>query len=195
MKTEILRNIFISVGVLFTSAQLLSAGMNDGVLNFSKTPSAPPTAAHFYHVRSTGRPCQGHAAERHQPGRGHHRNLLRRERGRSRLPADSRRHLHHVQSPGLHGHLSPSPSTRRARSPGSTLTQASCLTVSCAPRTAPSPRSIRRAPHPHSPPPSTRVASSRRVSRCKRRCARVRADPVSQSVAYKTEDIFPTLRP
>ena len=35
----------------------------------------------------------------------------------------------------------------------------------------------------------------RRVSRCKRRWARVRADPVSQSVAYKTEDIFPTLRP
>jgi hypothetical protein len=42
MKTTILRNIFISVSVLFTSARLLSAGMNDGVLNFSKTPSAPP---------------------------------------------------------------------------------------------------------------------------------------------------------
>jgi hypothetical protein len=41
MKTKILRNIFLSVGVLFASTQLLSAGMNDGVLNFSNTPLFP----------------------------------------------------------------------------------------------------------------------------------------------------------
>ncbi len=41
MKTKILRNIFITVGVLFASTQLLSAGMNDGVLNFSNTPLGP----------------------------------------------------------------------------------------------------------------------------------------------------------
>src|SRR5260370_36173996 len=44
MKTKILRNIFLSVGVLFASARLLSAGMNDGVLNFSKTPLVSPQA-------------------------------------------------------------------------------------------------------------------------------------------------------
>jgi len=44
MKTKILRNIFLSVGVLFASAQLLSAGMNDGVLNFSNTPLVRPQA-------------------------------------------------------------------------------------------------------------------------------------------------------
>src|SRR6476661_9122583 len=44
MKTKILRNIFLSVGVLFASAQLLSAGMNDGVLNFSNTPLVSPQA-------------------------------------------------------------------------------------------------------------------------------------------------------
>jgi hypothetical protein len=44
MKTKILRNIFLSVGVLFASTQLLSAGMNDGVLNFSNTPLVRPQA-------------------------------------------------------------------------------------------------------------------------------------------------------
>ena len=44
MKTKILRNIFISVSVLFASARLLSAGMNDGVLNFSNTPLVRPQA-------------------------------------------------------------------------------------------------------------------------------------------------------
>jgi hypothetical protein len=38
MKTKILRNIFLSVGVLFASARLLSAGMNDGILDFGDTP-------------------------------------------------------------------------------------------------------------------------------------------------------------
>ncbi len=42
MKTKILRNIFISVSVLFTLAQLQAAGMNDGVLNFSNMPLLPP---------------------------------------------------------------------------------------------------------------------------------------------------------
>jgi hypothetical protein len=55
MKTKILRNIFITVGVLFASARLLSAGMNDGVLNFSQTPSAPrqPTFITFNPPGST----------------------------------------------------------------------------------------------------------------------------------------------
>jgi hypothetical protein len=44
MKTKILRNIFLSVGVIFASARLLSAGMNDGVLNFSNTPLVHPQA-------------------------------------------------------------------------------------------------------------------------------------------------------
>src|SRR4029077_3352248 len=44
MKTKILRNIFLSVGVLFASARLLSAGMNDGVLNFSNPPLVTPQA-------------------------------------------------------------------------------------------------------------------------------------------------------
>ena len=44
MKTKILRNIFLSVSVLFASARVLSAGMNDGVLNFSNTPLVSPQA-------------------------------------------------------------------------------------------------------------------------------------------------------
>jgi hypothetical protein len=59
MKTKILRNIFLSRGVVFASARLLAAamtsilvlgilrsavssGMNDGVLNFSNTPFVDP---------------------------------------------------------------------------------------------------------------------------------------------------------
>jgi len=40
MKTKILRNIFISVGVLFALARLLSAGTNHGALNFGNMPLA-----------------------------------------------------------------------------------------------------------------------------------------------------------
>jgi hypothetical protein len=42
MSTKILRKIFITVGVPFALAQLLVGGSSDGVLNFSKTPLAPP---------------------------------------------------------------------------------------------------------------------------------------------------------
>ncbi len=42
MKTKILRNIFLSVGVLFASTQLLAAGMSDGVLDLGKTSLAHP---------------------------------------------------------------------------------------------------------------------------------------------------------
>ena len=44
MKTKILRNIFITVSVLFTLTGLQAAGMNDGVPNFSKTPLLRPQA-------------------------------------------------------------------------------------------------------------------------------------------------------
>jgi hypothetical protein len=37
-KTKALRNTFISVGVLFAVAQLLTAGSSDGVLNFGNMP-------------------------------------------------------------------------------------------------------------------------------------------------------------
>jgi hypothetical protein len=42
MKTKILRNIFISVSVLFTLTGLQAAGVNDGVLNFSNMPLVSP---------------------------------------------------------------------------------------------------------------------------------------------------------
>jgi hypothetical protein len=38
MKTKILRNILISIGVLFVSARLLTAGTNGQVLNLNDTP-------------------------------------------------------------------------------------------------------------------------------------------------------------
>jgi len=41
-KQRILRNIFISVGVFFASAQLLPAGTNDGGLNVNNMPLLPP---------------------------------------------------------------------------------------------------------------------------------------------------------
>jgi hypothetical protein len=41
MRTRILRNIFISFGVLFASTQLLAAGTNERVPNFSNTPLFP----------------------------------------------------------------------------------------------------------------------------------------------------------
>ena len=37
-KTKIVRNIFLSVGVLFALGRLLGAGMNDRFLNFSDAP-------------------------------------------------------------------------------------------------------------------------------------------------------------
>jgi hypothetical protein len=42
MRTKIVRNIFISVGVLFAFTRLVAASMNDGVLNFSDTPFLRP---------------------------------------------------------------------------------------------------------------------------------------------------------
>src|ERR1700757_2160730 len=45
MKTKILRNTFISVGVVLALVQTLAAGTSDGILNFSKSPpglSQPP---------------------------------------------------------------------------------------------------------------------------------------------------------
>src|SRR6516165_1336217 len=49
MRTKILRNIFISVGVSFALGQLLSAGTNEGALNFGNMPLAghPPTITTF----------------------------------------------------------------------------------------------------------------------------------------------------
>ena len=44
MKTRILRNIFITVSVLFTLTGLQAAGMNDGVLNFGNMPLVSPQA-------------------------------------------------------------------------------------------------------------------------------------------------------
>ncbi len=106
MKTKILRNIFISVGVLFASAQLLSAGMNDGVLNFNNTPLVSPQATFITFDAPGGQ--SNLAAERHQPGGGHHRNLhygkLPKHRV-SRLPAGARRHIHDPRSAGLHRNL------------------------------------------------------------------------------------------
>jgi len=45
MITKILRNIFISVGLLFTVGQLLAGGMSDGVLHLGDMPlgARPPT--------------------------------------------------------------------------------------------------------------------------------------------------------
>jgi hypothetical protein len=42
MRTKILRNTFINVGAFFALAQLLTAGTNDSVLNFSRTPFLRP---------------------------------------------------------------------------------------------------------------------------------------------------------
>src|SRR4029077_18662990 len=41
-KQRILRNTFISIGVLFAVGRLLAGDMNDGVLNFSRTPFLRP---------------------------------------------------------------------------------------------------------------------------------------------------------
>ena len=86
MKTKILRNIFLSVGVLFASAQLLTAGMNDGVLNFGNTPLVSPQAT-FITFDAAGRHI--HIAQWHQPGRSDHRILRRRKWRDARLPADA----------------------------------------------------------------------------------------------------------
>jgi len=40
MKLKTLRNMFISVGVLFNLARLLAAGTSDGILNFGDSASA-----------------------------------------------------------------------------------------------------------------------------------------------------------
>ncbi len=44
MKAKILRNIFITVSVLFTLTGLQAAGMNDGVRNFGNMPLVSPQA-------------------------------------------------------------------------------------------------------------------------------------------------------
>jgi hypothetical protein len=41
-KTKILRNIFLSVGVLFALTRLMAAGSADGVSGLDKTPFVPP---------------------------------------------------------------------------------------------------------------------------------------------------------
>jgi len=61
MKTKTLQNTFISVGALFALARLLGAGMNDGAMNFSKTPpglSQPPITTFDAPGAGTG-PGQG----------------------------------------------------------------------------------------------------------------------------------------
>ena len=45
MKTKILRNILLSVGVLFALARLLAAGTSDGALNFSDSALFRPQPA------------------------------------------------------------------------------------------------------------------------------------------------------
>ena len=65
MKTKILRNIFISVGVLFVSARLLTAGTSDQVPNFNDMPlgSAPPVIMTFEAPGAGTGPMQGTIAQ------------------------------------------------------------------------------------------------------------------------------------
>ena len=81
MKTKILRNIFLSVGVLLASAQLLAAGPSNGVPDFSNTPLGPlqtaralnPLLARGYVNRNTavgtGRAIEEAAAAKAAAGR------------------------------------------------------------------------------------------------------------------------------
>ena len=68
MKTKILRNIFLSVGVLFASAQLLPAG--------TITTFDPPGSIFT-------------VAQCHHPDRSDHRILRRRKWRDARLPPDA----------------------------------------------------------------------------------------------------------
>ena len=52
-KRKILRNTFMSVGVLLALTRLMAAGSADGVFGFGQN-SVRFTAFHLYHVRSTG---------------------------------------------------------------------------------------------------------------------------------------------
>src|SRR5215471_20448889 len=59
-KTKIVRNIFLSVGVLFALGRLLGAGMNDPLLNFSNAPLVPAPAIITFDAPGAGTgPGQG----------------------------------------------------------------------------------------------------------------------------------------
>ncbi len=105
------------------------------------------------------------STHRYQPGGGDHGSLYRRERhGGTRLSARPRRHHHHVRSSGLPTDHRRRLSTRRGRSREPISTRASPLTASCGPPTAPSPRSIPRAPYSPQPAVSTRRGRSREAT-------------------------------
>ena len=147
MKTKILRNIFLSVGVLLASARLLSAGMNDGVLNFSKTPLVRPQATFVTFDPPSG-PAREMLPNGINPagaiaGTYYDANVVV-----SRLPAGARRHIHDVRSPGLYWYLcrvsqfafcGPAYQPGRRNHGRPTLTRAGWITAFCALPTAPSP--------------------------------------------------------
>ncbi len=101
MKTKILRNIFITVSVLFASAQLLAAGTSAGVSNLSKTPLIAPQPT-FVTFDPPGGPARETQPNGINPAGAITGTYVRRERGRSRLSARSRWHLHVVRSPGFY---------------------------------------------------------------------------------------------
>ena len=152
MKTKILRNIFLSVGVLFASARLLSAGMNVGVLNFGnmplvhrirssllRCPGRPGTCCRAASTR--GGPSQEPTYEATQTGVFH--GFLRAPDGTFTT----------IDPPGSTGayigcfELVGQPINPAGAITGNYFDASGWITASCGLATAPSPRSTAQAPH------------------------------------------------
>jgi hypothetical protein len=141
MKTRILRNIFLSVSVLFALAQLSGAGMNDVVLGFGNTRlgsqppiitfDAPGSTLTFPSAINPGGAITGSYRDANFVFHG----FVRALDGTipSFDPAGSTTTFASGINPG-------------GRSRDTTTTQTSCLAASCGPPTVPSPTSIHRAP-------------------------------------------------
>ena len=146
-KTKILRNIFLSVGVLFASVRLLSAGMNDGVLNFTNTSLVRPQAT-FITFDAPGGHRDMLPSGINPAGAITGTYLTDAKLSVSRLPAGARRHLHHLRSARLHTNGPIPMAINPAGTIAGTYFDASGVaTASCGPPTAPSPPSIPQAPH------------------------------------------------
>jgi hypothetical protein len=163
MKTKILRNILLSVGVLFASTQLLSAGMNDGVLNFSKTPLVSLRATYTTFDIPDARDIflNGINPAGMITGGYFDANLV--GHGFLRTPDGT---ITAIDAPGSAAPFGTNPigNNPAGAISGWYYDMSGVFHGSCALPTAPSPTSIRRAPQPRSPVSSTRLASSREIT-------------------------------
>ena len=125
MKTKILRNIFLRVGVLFALARLHGADMNDGGLNFSNMPLLS-TANNATAEPATGRRLQPNRKHRcgaygkaiEEAAADQSRGAVERRVSipRSIPQTQGRRHIHFVRcARRRHWHISARALTRQAR--------------------------------------------------------------------------------